>query len=174
MTAWPDRGDSMKGKKVALYGLLTAVALVLSYVEMQIPAFFVVPGMKLGLTNVVVLIALYRMGNRDALILNVVRIVLVAFTFGSLFSMLYSLAGGFFSFAAMYAGKKTGWFSIVGVSVLGGVAHNIGQVLVAMAVLENVALAYYLPFLLASGLGAGVLVGVAGGQLVRRLPFRDT
>ncbi len=163
----------MRGKKVALYGLLTALALVLSYVEAQIPAFFVVPGMKLGLTNVVVLTALYRMGNRDALVLNVVRIVLVAFTFGSLFGMLYSLAGGILSFLAMIAGKKTGRFSVVGVSVLGGVAHNIGQVLVAMAVLENVALAYYLPFLLASGLGAGILVGVAGGLLVRRLPSRD-
>ena len=163
----------MREKKVALYGLLTALALVLSYVEAQIPAFFVVPGMKLGLTNVVVLTALYRMGNRDALVINVVRIVVVAFTFGSLFSMLYSLAGGFLSFLAMAAGKKTGRFSVVGVSVLGGVSHNIGQVLVAMAVLENAALVYYLPFLLASGLGAGVLVGVAGGLLVRRLPSWD-
>lgn len=165
--------ERMRGRKTALYGLLVALALVLSYVEAQIPAFFVVPGMKLGLTNVVVLAALYRLGGRDALILNLVRIVLVAFTFGNLFSMLYSLAGGILSFLAMAAGKKSGKFSIVGVSVLGGVAHNIGQILVAMAVLENRNLAWYLPFLLASGLGAGVLVGVVGGQLVKRLPAWD-
>ena len=160
----------MSGKQVAQYGLLAALALVLSYIEAQIPAFFVVPGMKLGLTNVVVLAALYRMGNRDALILNGIRIVLVAVTFGNLFSMLYSLAGGFLSYLAMAAGKKSGAFSIVGVSVMGGVAHNIGQILVATAVLETGKLVYYLPFLLISGLGAGVLVGALGGWLIRRLP----
>lgn len=160
----------MTGKKVAQYGLLVALAMVLSYIEAQMPAFFMVPGMKLGLTNVVVLVALYRMRNRDALLINGVRIVLVALTFGNTFSMLYSLAGGALSFLAMLAGKLSKAFSVVGVSVLGGVAHNIGQILVAIAVLENGNLAYYLPFLLISGLGAGVLVGVLGGQLVRRLP----
>lgn len=162
----------MAGKRVAQYGLLVALALVLSYIEAQIPAFFVVPGMKLGLTNVV-LVALYRMGSKDALILNLVRILLVAFTFGNTFSMLYSLAGGFFSYLAMLAGKKSKAFSAVGVSVLGGVAHNIGQILVAMAVLETGKLVYYLPFLLVSGLAAGVLTGVLGGQLIRRLPGRS-
>ena len=163
----------MAGKRVAQYGLLVALALVLSYIAAQIPAFFVVPGMKLGLTNVVVLVALYRMGSKDALILNLVRILLVAFTFGNTFSMLYSLAGGFFSYLAMLAGKKSKAFSAVGVSVLGGVAHNIGQILVAMAVLETGKLVYYLPFLLVSGLAAGVLTGVLGGQLIRRLPGRS-
>ena len=163
----------MKGRKIALYGLLTAAAMVLSYMEAQIPAFFVVPGMKLGLTNVVVLTALYRMDRRDALFLNLARIVLVGFTFGNLFSMLYSLAGGLLSFLAMAAGKKSGKFSMVGVSVLGGVAHNLGQILVAMAVLENRHLAWYLPFLLVSGLAAGVLVGVLGGQLVKRLQPKE-
>ena len=87
--------------------------------------------------------------------------------------MLYSLAGGFFSYLAMLAGKKSKAFSAVGVSVLGGVAHNIGQILVAMAVLETGKLVYYLPFLLVSGLAAGVLTGVLGGQLIRRLPGRS-
>ena len=160
----------MTGKKVAQYGLLVALAMVLSYIEAQMPAFFVVPGMKLGLTNVVVLVALYRMKSRDALIINGVRIVLVALTFGNTFSMLYSLAGGVLSFLAMLIGKRCKAFSVVGVSVLGGVAHNIGQILVAVAVLENGNLAYYLPFLLIFGLGAGVLTGVLGGQLIRRLP----
>lgn len=163
----------MAGKRVAQYGLLVALALVLSYIEAQIPAFFVVPGMKLGLTNVVVLVALYRMGSKDALILNLVRILLVAFTFGNTFSMLYSLAGGILSYLAMLAGKKSKAFSTVGVSVMGGVAHNIGQILMAIAVLETGKLVYYLPFLLVSGLGAGVLVGVLGGQLIRRLPGRS-
>ena len=161
------------GKKVSLYGLLTALAMVLSYVEAQVPPVLL-PGMKLGLTNLVVLAALYRMGERQAFLLNAVRIVLVAFTFGNMSNMLYSLAGGLLSWIIMCLLKKTGRFSMTGVSVAGGVAHNCGQILVAAFILETPALiTYYLPILILSGLAAGVLVGILGSTIVKRLPFPE-
>jgi len=159
----------MRERKVALYGLLTALAFVLSYIEAQIPVFFAVPGMKLGLTNLVILFSLYRMSSRDALLLNVVRMILVAATFGNLFSLAYSLAGGILSWLAMILLKRSKKFSMVGVSVAGGVAHNVGQILVAIFVLETGKLIYYLPVLLVSGLAAGVVVGILGGELVKRI-----
>jgi len=159
----------MRERKVALYGLLTALAFVLSYIEAQIPVLFAVPGMKLGLTNLVILFSLYRMSSRDALLLNVVRMILVAATFGNLFSLAYSLAGGILSWLAMILLKRSKKFSMVGVSVAGGVAHNVGQILVAIFVLETGKLIYYLPVLLVSGLAAGVVVGILGGELVKRI-----
>ncbi len=160
----------MTTKKVAEYGLMTALAMVLSYVESQIPVFFAVPGMKLGLTNLVVLTALYRQGPRGAFAVNLVRIVLTGFTFGSLASMMYSLAGGMLSFAVMLICRKSGRFSVTGVSIAGGVAHNIGQILVAVFVLESAQLLYYLPFLLIAGVAAGFVIGIAGSGLLKRLP----
>ncbi|MDD6212094.1 MAG: Gx transporter family protein [Clostridiales bacterium] len=156
--------------KAAEYGLLAALAMVLSYVEAQFPVFFAVPGMKLGLTNIVVLISLYRQGTKSAFAINLVRIVLTGFTFGNLFSMIYSLAGGCLSWVIMAAAKKWGPFSMTGVSVAGGVGHNIGQILVALFVLETGKLIYYLPFLMISGVAAGVVVGLIGSGILRRLP----
>lgn len=157
-------------KRIPIYGLLTALALVLSYLEAQLPVFFAVPGMKLGLTNLVVLAALYRMDEKAALSLNIVRIVLVAFTFGNVFSMLYSLAGGILSWLVMILLKRSSRFSMVGVSVAGGIAHNIGQIVVACFVLETGKMIYYLPVLMISGLAAGIVIGLISGKIVRRLP----
>ena len=114
-------------KRLALYGMLAALALVLSYIEAMVPAFFAVPGMKLGLTNLVVLVALYRMGAKQAVVINFVRIGLTAMLFGTVVSLWYSLAGGLLSGAVMIALKKTGKFQPVTVSVAGGVMHNVGQ-----------------------------------------------
>lgn len=163
----PERTQT--AKKVAVYGVLAALALVLSWLEAQIPVTFAVPGMKLGLTNVVVLLALYGIDTRSALIINLVRIFLVAFLFGNGISLLFSLAGGMLSTAVMILMKKTGRFRIITVSILGGVTHNIGQILVAMALLETVNLAWYLPVLWFAGLGSGALIGLLGGILCRRL-----
>ncbi len=160
----------MKSKDVAEYGLMVALAMVLSYLEAQMPVFFAVPGMKLGLTNLVVLIALVRRGEKSAFCINVVRIVLTAFTFGSMSAMLYSLAGGVVSFLAMILCRRSGKFSLSGISVAGGVAHNAGQILVAMFALETSRLIYYLPFLMISGTAAGLVVGLIGGGLLQRLP----
>lgn len=157
-----------KSRFVAQYGLLVAIALILSYIEAQIPAFFAVPGMKLGLTNIVVLIALYQMGVRSALLINILRVLLVSLLFGNGMSLAYSLAGGLLSWAVMVGLKKTGRFHMVTISIAGGVAHNIGQILVAMLILGTTALAWYLLMLWFTGLASGAVIGVIGGELCRR------
>ena len=159
----------MKTRDSARFALLTALAMVLSWVESLVPLSVTVPGVKLGLTNLVVLFALYRMGTRAAWCLSLVRVLLVSFTFGNAFSLWYSLAGAILSLLVMMALKATGKFSVTGVSVAGAVCHNLGQILVAMAVLRSTAVAFYYPALVLSGTIAGVCIGLAGGVLVRRI-----
>lgn len=158
-----------KARRVALYGMLTALAFILSYVESLVPVTLGIPGVKLGLANLVVVIALYTLDLKGAFVISVVRIVLSGLTFGGLFSMLYSLAGGLLSFAVMAILSRKKVFGTVGVSVCGGVAHNIGQLLVAMAVLETESVWYYFPVLLISGSVAGVLIGLLGGWMTGRI-----
>lgn len=159
----------MKASKVAQYGLIAALALVLSYLESLVPSLGV-PGVKLGLPNIAIVFALYRLGWRDACIISLVRVFLVFLLFGNGAGLAYSLAGAALSLSLMGLLKKTGRFSSVGVSVAGGVAHNAGQILVAMALLETSRLAWYLPVLWVSGTIAGVLVGIVSGGLVERVP----
>ena len=156
-------------KTVALYGMLVAVALVLSWAEAQMPAFFAVPGMKIGLTNIVVLLALYLLGEKSAVFINLVRILLVFFLFGSGLGVLYSLAGGALSTAVMILLKKTGRLKIVTVSIAGGLCHNIGQILVAMALMRTKSIAWYLLVLWFTGLAAGAATGIISGILCARL-----
>ena len=158
-----------KARRVALYGMLTALAFILSYVESLVPVTVGIPGVKLGLANLVVVIALYTLDLKGAFVISAVRIVLSGLTFGGLFSMLYSLAGGLFSFVVMAILSRKKVFGTVGVSVCGGVAHNIGQLLVAMAVLETESVWYYFPVLLISGSVAGVLIGLLGGWMTGRI-----
>ena len=159
----------MKASKIAQYGLLTALALVLSYLESLIPPLWV-PGVKLGLPNLAIVFALYRLGWKDACAISLVRVVLVTLLFGNGAALAYSIAGAALSLSLMGLLKKTGKFSTVGVSVAGGVAHNAGQILVAMALLETARLAWYLPVLWVSGTIAGVLIGIVSGVLVERVP----
>ena len=159
----------MKASKVAQYGLITALGLVLSYLESLVPSLCV-PGVKLGLPNIAIVFALYRLGWRDACIISLVRVFLVFLLFGNGAGLAYSVVGAALSLALMGLLKKTGKFSSVGVSVAGGVAHNGGQILVAMALLETSRLAWYLPVLWVSGTVAGVLVGIVSGVLVKRVP----
>ena len=160
----------MSSRRLARYALLTALAMALSWLESLVPlAGAVPPGVKLGLTNLVVIFALYRMSLRDAAAISLIRVVLVAFTFGNSYSFAYSLAGATLSLAVMALLKRSGKFSLLGVSVAGGVSHNIAQVLVAMAVMETSRLAWYLPVLLVSGIAAGVCVGAAGALIVKRI-----
>lgn len=159
----------MKTSKVAKYGLLIALAMVLSYVESLVPVFFAVPGMKLGLTNVVVLFALYAMDDKSAIVINIIRILLVGFMFGNGMSILYSLAGGLLSGIVMIALKRFSPLGIVTVSIAGGIAHNLGQILVAMILLQTKAIAWYLIILWFTGIGAGIVVGVISSEIVKRL-----
>jgi len=154
-------------KKVALYGMFVALAFIFSYIEVLIPFSIGIPGVKLGLANIVVLTALYSMGTKESFIISCIRIVLVGFTFGGMFSLLYSLAGGLLSWFVMSLCKKVNLFSIVGVSIAGGIAHNIGQIVVASLILENVSLGYYLPVLLIAGTITGVLIGILGASLLK-------
>ena len=155
--------------RVAYFGVFTALALIFSYVESLIPFQFGIPGVKLGLANLIIVIALYRMKLSEAYLLSVVRVLLSGFIFGNYFSILYSLAGGLFSLTVMAALKKSGGYSVSGVSIAGGVCHNIGQLVVAMLVVETFSVAYYVPVLLLAGLLTGFLIGVTAGAMLRRL-----
>ncbi len=156
-------------KKVAYAGVFAALAMIFSYIEFLLPLNFGIPGIKLGLANLVTIVALYLLGKRYALAVSLVRILLSSLLFGSTLSLMYSLAGGLLSLEIMILLKKTRRFSIAGVSVAGGVMHNIGQLLVAMLVLENFSIAVYLPVLLFSGALTGALLGAVSIPVVKSL-----
>ncbi len=156
-------------RTIALMAMMIALALVFSYVETLIPINFGIPGVKLGLANLVIVSALYLMGGRQALIISVVRIILSGILFGNLFSIIYSLAGGLLSLAVMILVKRSQKVSVVTVSVVGGICHNIGQILVAMAVVENLKLIFYLPVLLISGFLTGLVIGIVCRLVLPRI-----
>ena len=158
--------------KVAYMGVFLALALICSYVESLIPISFGIPGVKLGLTNIVVVLMLYCIGAKEALAVSVCRIVLAGFLFGNFFSILYSLAGGLLSFLIMWAVKRTGKLGILPVSVCGGIFHNIGQLAVAALVVENYNVFYYLPVLLLAGAATGLAIGVVAQELIIRIGDR--
>jgi len=160
----------MSPKKIAAVGALTTLCLAFSYVEALLPFNFGIPGVKLGLANLVILVALRRLDTRTALLINLVRIALAGLLFGTIMSLAYSLAGGLLSFLVMWALLKTDRFSLVGVSLAGGAAHNIGQILVAMVLLSNARLVGYLPVLLLSGILTGAILGLAAEAILRCLP----
>ena len=159
----------MKTKKLTLLALLTAAAMILSYVESLLPSAGI-PGVKMGLANIAVIFALYRLGWREALGVSLVRVAMVSTLFGSLSALLYSLSGAVLSLAVMALLRKTDRFSSTGVSVAGGVAHNAGQIIMAILLLGNARLVYYYPILAVSGVGGGILTGLAAGMLIRRIP----
>ena len=156
-------------KKTALLGMLVALAFVLSYIETLIPVNLGIPGAKLGLANLVVMVALYTLGTKEAFGLSMVRILLTGLTFSSMAAMLYSFAGGLLSFAVMALMKKTEKLSVTGVSVLGGIAHNAGQIFVAMWILDTATLIYYLPVLAITGVASGTVIGLLAVMVIRRI-----
>ena len=145
--------------RIAWFGVFTALALIFSYVETLIPFQIGIPGVKLGLANLIVVVALYKMGGKDALLLSVTRIVLSGFIFANLF----------LSLAVMVILKKRGSFSVFGVSMAGGVFHNVGQLIVAMLVVETFSVAYYVPVLLIAGVITGFIIGVVANEMLKRL-----
>ena len=147
-------------RKTAYLGLFSAVAIILGYVESLIPVFAGIPGIKLGLANLAVLFILDRYSAKEAALVSVVRILVIGFMFGNLFSILYSMAGAALSLTVMNLLKKHSGFSLIGISVAGGVTHNIGQLIVAMIVVSNTSLMVYAPALLVAGVLAGILIGV--------------
>lgn len=154
-------------KRVTYLGVLLAFALILSYVESLIPFYFGIPGVKLGLANLAIVLVLYMYGIKDAFLLNLMRVLLAGFMFGNMFMILYSLAGAVCSMGSMYLFKKTDRFSILGVSMSGGIFHNIGQVAVAVFVTQTAGVVYYLPVLLISGVVTGWCIGILAGRMLR-------
>ncbi len=154
--------------RIAVMGLLTALALVFSYIESVIPVPLIVPGAKLGLPNALIILVLYAYGVKEAVTVNIIRIFLSGFMFGNMFSIVYSLAGAAVSFLAMLFGKKSNLFSIKAVSILGGVFHNVGQILVAAFLVSSLSVMTYLPVLLVAGLVTGLCNGIIAELIYKR------
>ncbi len=160
-------------KKVAFLGLCTALALILAYVEVLLqPLIPAVPGIKMGLPNIIIVFLLYRRGAVSALSVSLLRILLVSVLFGNAMALLYSLSGAILSLLVMLVLRRLNWMSVVGVSVAGGVTHNIGQILMAMLLLRTAAVGYYLVVLTVAGTIAGILVGLCGALLIQKIPKR--
>lgn len=159
--------NNNKAKRIALYGMMVALAFTFSYLESLIPFDFAIPGVKLGLANLVVVVALYIMKPGEAFSIAIIRILLSGLTFGNVYSLAYSLCGGILSFIVMLLVKKTK-LSVIGVSMLGGICHNIGQIIVAAIVMGTARIAYYLPVLLVAGLITGLLLGVISKLVIDR------
>lgn len=159
----------MKTKRVAFLGLSIALAMILSFVESQIPALVAIPGIKVGLPNLVIVFLLYKVGWKEAVIVSVIRTLLVSILFGNIQMLTFSVAGAALSLAAMILLKKTNWFSTITVSIVGGIFHNIGQIAAAILWTETAGIITYLPVLLVSGTVAGAVIGLISGMLVERL-----
>lgn len=163
----------MKVSKLTLMALTVSLAMILSFVETQIPPLMAIPGMKIGLANIAVVFALYRFGWKEAIGISLIRVFLTGLLFGTFASIAYSLAGAILSLAGMVALKRIKAFSCVAVSVLGGVLHNVGQIAMASVLMGTELIRYYLPFLLLSGTVAGIAIGVAAGILIRRIVLKE-
>ena len=162
-----------QARKTAMLGLFTAMAIVFAYIEVLLPPIFTaIPGIKLGLPNIVIVFMLYRRGVGDAVAVSVVRILAVSLLVGNFASFAYSVAGGALSLLAMAILKQINFLSPVGVSVAGGVLHNVGQILMAMLLLGTAELGYYLIVLAVTGTISGILVGICGGIAVSRVPSK--
>lgn len=146
--------------------VLLALSMIFSYVESQIPFHFSVPGVKLGVANLVAVTGLYFLGITDVLVISVARVLLGGFLFGNGMTILYSLAGALVSVSAMAIAKKTGRFSVIGISIMGGVSHNLGQICMAVVVLGNVHLLYYCPVLLIAGAVTGCMIGIVSARVL--------
>lgn len=157
--------------RVAYFGVFTALALIFSYIESLIPFDFGIPGVKLGLANLIIVFALYKLNLKDVYLLSLVRVLLSGALFGNYFSIVYSLAGGLLSLSVMAFLKHREGYSILGTSMAGGVFHNVGQILVAMILVETFSVIYYLPVLLLAGLVTGALIGVVAGEVLKRVTF---
>ena len=159
----------MKAKRVAFLGLSIALAMILSFVESQIPALVAIPGIKVGLPNIVMVFLLYRVGWKETVIVSIVRILLISMLFGNLQTMTFSIMGAAISLLGMILLKKVKWFSCITVSVMGGILHNVGQIIAACLWTQTAEIAFYLPVLLISGTIAGTLIGLLAGIMVKRM-----
>ena len=150
----------MKTKKVAMLGLTIALAMIMSYIEALVPLSFAVPGIKMGLANIVIIFVLYKIGTKEAILVSLIRVILVSLLFSNVMAMAYSIAGAVLSLSVMWLLKKTDRFSFVGVSIAGGIMHNVGQIIMAVILLGTEQIALYLPVLIITGTATGVVIGI--------------
>ena len=161
-----------KSKKIAVCAVMIALALSLSYIERFIPLQLVVPlpGVKLGLANIVTMIALYMLNTKFAYTILIPRCILGSVFGGGITGLAFSMLGGVMALGVMAAAKRFRWFSVYGVSILGAAAHNIGQILAAMLLMRSVYIGAYLPYLLIISVFTGLMTGIACAGVLRTLP----
>ena len=168
------KNNRIRTKKMTVLALCTSVALILSYVEFLLPAIFVsVPGIKMGLPNIAILLVLYRIGEKEAAAVSFVRLVISTMLFGNFTSFVYSLAGAVLSLGVMILLKKSDMLSTLGVSVAGALMHNVGQVLVAMALMHTSEIGYYMIVLAITGIISGIFVGICGAYVFKKVSKID-
>lgn len=158
----------MKTKKVATLGLSIALAMIMSYIEVLVPLSFAVPGIKMGLANIVIIFVLYKLGTKEAILVSLIRVILVSLLFSNAMAMAYSISGAVLSLGVMWLLKKTDKFSVVGVSIAGGVMHNVGQIIMAIILLGTEQIALYLPVLIITGTVTGVVIGIVASIVINR------
>lgn len=157
-----------KTKRLAFLSIATTLALVLSYVEMLLPPIWsAVPGVKVGLPNIIIIFLIFKLSFKDAIAVSFIRIFLSALLFGNVMSLAYSILGAIFSITIMFILKKSGWFSIIGISIGGGVFHNLGQIIAAILIMQTKEIGYYMIILSITGIFAGIFVGVAGALCLK-------
>lgn len=160
---------SNKTKKITMCGLMTALAMIFSYIETLIPVPLPIPGIKLGVANMAIIVAMFTIGYSEAVCVDILRVVLTAMMFGNFNSFIFSISGAVLSIVVMGILKKTDKFSEVGISVAGGVMHNVGQIIAAVFIMETSAIAYYLPVLMISGIVTGVVIGIVAALIIKRV-----
>ena len=151
-----------------MLGLTIALAMIMSYIEALVPLSFAVPGIKMGLANIVIIFVLYKIGTKEAILVSLIRVILVSLLFSNVMAMAYSIAGATLSLSIMWLLKKADKFSFVGVSIAGGIMHNVGQIIMAVILLGTQQIALYLPVLMITGTATGVVIGIVSGLVINR------
>ena len=151
-----------------MLGLCIALAMIMSYIEVLVPLSFAVPGIKMGLANIVIIFVLYKIGTKEAILVSLIRVILVSLLFSNAMAMAYSIAGAVLSLGIMWILKKTDKFSVIGVSIAGGIMHNVGQIIMAVILLGTKQIALYLPVLLITGTATGIVIGIVSGLVIKR------
>lgn len=154
---------------ITICGLMTALAMIFSYIESLVPIPIPVPGVKLGLANMAIMIVMFTIGTREAVFVDFIRVVLTSMLFGNFNSFIFSISGAVLSIVVMAVLKHTGKFSEVGISVTGGVMHNIGQIIAAIIIMDTSAIILYLPVLMISGVVTGIVIGIVASIIVKRV-----
>lgn len=158
----------MKAKKITLLGLFTALAMIMSYIESLMPIPVPIPGIKVGFSNIIIVFILYRFGTRSAIAVSLIRVFLVSLLFNNALTLAYSLMGAILSLAIMILLKSTDWFSTLGISVVGAITHNAGQIIVACILMSTSEISYYMPVLIITGTISGIIVGIASHLLIKK------